>query len=295
MNRGKAILIFGIAWLSAGLLTWFLYATTKTPHVEKSVAILAAAHDMPGGTLLRKGDLTWVHVRDGEAPLGAMHDEKLALDHPLLLPVTANQPLTRSVVASQKGIDGLPSTIEVGMRAITIPINDASGVAGLIQPRAHVDVLFTKPGQASDAVTTTVIENVVVLAIGRTTEASSPAPTPATASSTAAQSQALRPMAQSATLLVSPEEAQKIELAKNLGKLSLSLRNPLDDTGLENTVGTKANDIYPGLGDKPEPIRAMMPPPVPKVVTKPAIQEKPKPTKTVEVFRGAQHVQEVLK
>src|SRR5271166_2305367 len=98
MNRQHALLIFGAAWVSAALLTWVLYATTQTPRVEKSVAVVAAARDMPAGTLLRKGDLTMVHMRQGDAPKSAILDEKLALDRPLLFPVAANEPLTASQV-----------------------------------------------------------------------------------------------------------------------------------------------------------------------------------------------------
>jgi len=58
LNGSQEVLVVFIgAWASAALLTWFLYASTKAPRVEKSVAIQAAAHDMPAGTRLRKGDL----------------------------------------------------------------------------------------------------------------------------------------------------------------------------------------------------------------------------------------------
>ena len=60
--------------------------------------------------------------------------------------MTANEPVTLSKISSAAGGEGLPSTIDLGMRAISVPINDTSGVSGLIQPRSHVDVLFTKPG-----------------------------------------------------------------------------------------------------------------------------------------------------
>jgi Flp pilus assembly protein CpaB len=54
MDRRKLLLIFVAAWLSAGLLVWLLYSTTKTPKVESTVAIQAAARDMPAGTRLKK-------------------------------------------------------------------------------------------------------------------------------------------------------------------------------------------------------------------------------------------------
>ena len=62
MDRQKMVMIFAAAWVSAALLTWFLYATTKAPRSEKMVAITAAARDMPAGTRLRQADLKSVRV-----------------------------------------------------------------------------------------------------------------------------------------------------------------------------------------------------------------------------------------
>src|ERR1700679_1877597 len=225
MDRQKLLFIFAAAWVSAALLTWFLYAATKGPHVESTVAVAAAAHDMPAGTLLRKSDLKTITLLEKEVPRTAIRDVSLAINRPLLFPVTANEPITGAKIAAANGIEGLAATIETGMRAITVPITDGAGVAGLIPPRAHVDVLFTRPGNTSEAVTSTILEDVVVLAIGRATE--SPNSSAATSKDAAALAVS-RPASQSATLLATPEQARMLELAKNLGKISLALRNPLD-------------------------------------------------------------------
>src|SRR6266403_5442769 len=185
-------MIFIAAWVSAGLLTWFLYATTKAPRTEKTVAIQAAARDLAAGTRLRAEDLKPMRVPEKDAPRMAILDAKQALDRPLLFPVTAGEPITTAKIASLAGAEGLPSMIEMGKRAISVPVTDQSGVAGLIQPRAHVDVLFTKPGSVAEAVTTTILEDIVVLSIGRTTEASSSAP------AAAVNPQAPRPTTQAA-------------------------------------------------------------------------------------------------
>src|ERR1700723_1090862 len=185
MDRQKLVLIFAAAWVSAALLTWFLYASTKGPHIESTVTVEAAARDMPAGTLLRKADLKTVTLREKEVPKTAIRDQSLAINHPLLFPVTANEPLTSTKIASATGIEGLAATIEVGMRAITVPITDGTGAAGLIPPPAHVDVvlprpgtppraavlwLFTRPGAPSEAGTSTILEEGGVLAIGVPTE-----------------------------------------------------------------------------------------------------------------------------
>jgi pilus assembly protein CpaB len=288
MDRKQLLLIFGAAWVSAALLVWFLYATTKAPRVEKTMSVVAAARDMPAGTLLKKGDLKTLALRENEVPRVAILNEKMALNRPLLLPVSAGELITLPKIGAG-GIEGLPATIQMGKRAVTVPINDASGVAGLIPPRAHVDVLFTRPGSASEAVTSTILEDVVVLAMGRMTEVSNtPPPAPGSA---AAQAVAARPSAQSATLLVTPEQARRIELAKNLGKISLSLRNPLDTAA---TPDDQANATTPeeiGIVPPPPPVR-----PAPRVVQVAAPKPPPPPKeKVVEVFHGATHVQQAFK
>jgi pilus assembly protein CpaB len=288
MDRQKVVLIFVGAWISAALLTWFLYASTKAPRAEKTVSIQAAARDLPAGTRLRKIDLKTVRVPEADAPKLAILDEKLAIDRALLLPVTTNEPLTSAKVASAGGPEGLPALIDDGMRAIAVPINESSGVAGLIQPRAHVDVLFTRPGSLSEAITTTIIEDVVVLAMGRTTEATSSATIPATGQAAAAVR-----TAQSATLLVNPEQARMIELAKNEGKVSLSLRNPLDESADGDTSPTTAISLGASVAPKTVVKAAPPPPPPPKIIIEK--QEPPKPKNVIDVFRGDKHSQEIFR
>jgi pilus assembly protein CpaB len=288
MDRQKVVLIFVGAWISAALLTWFLYAATKAPRAEKTVTIQAAARDLPAGTRLRKVDLKTVRVPEADVPKLAILDEKLAIDRALLLPVTTNEPLTSAKVASAGGPEGLPALIDDGMRAIAVPINESSGVAGLIQPRAHVDVLFTRPGSLSEAITTTIIEDVVVLAMGRTTEATSSATIPVTGQAAAAVR-----TAQSATLLVNPEQARMIELAKNEGKVSLSLRNPLDETAEGDASPTTAISLGATFAPKTVLKAAPPPPPPPKIIIEK--QEPPKPKNVIDVFRGDKHSQEIFR
>jgi pilus assembly protein CpaB len=284
------VLIFVGAWISAALLTWFLYATTKAPHAEKMVGITAAARDMPAGTRLQKADLIMVRVPEKDVPKAAIFDHKMAIDRPLLFPVGANEAIISNKVASAAGAEGLPALIDIGKRAVAVPITESSGVAGLIQPRAHVDVLFTKPGSNAEAVTTTILEDVVVLAMGRTTEVANSSA--AAAVSTAA---APRPMALAATLVVSPEQARKLELAKNQGKISLALRNPLDHSSAKDQSATTSEQLYAGFHPKP-PVtqnlhddRAWA-----QLIAKPPKIEPPPPRHVIDVYRGDKHVQEIF-
>ena len=109
--------------------------------------------------------------------------------------------------------------------------------------------------------------------------------------SAAAQAAASRPSAQSATLLVTPEEARRIELAKNLGKISLSLRNPLDTAATPEDVANATTPEEIGIVPPAPPVR-----PAPRVVQVAAPRPAPPPKeKVVEVFHGATHVQQAFK
>jgi len=233
-----------------------------------------------------KSDLKTIRVPEKDVPKTAILDQKVLLDRPLLFPVGTNEAISVSKVASAAGAEGLPALIAVGMRAVSVPITDSSGVAGMIQPRAHVDVLFTKPGSMSEAVTTTILEDVVVLAMGRTTEVAN--------SSAAAVSAAPRPTTQAATLLVTPEQARKLELAKNQGKISLSLRNPLDHASAKDQSATTSDQLYAGFHPKQNTPNLRDDRVWNQLVAKPAPEKPPAPKHVIDVYRGDKHVQEIF-
>jgi pilus assembly protein CpaB len=309
MDRKKLLLIFGIAWVSAALLTWLVYSMTKAPKQDKLATVIAAARDLPAGTRLKKTDVRPVRLSDQNVPRGAAVTDAAVLERVLLFPVAANEPITLPKLASLSGTEGVAATIEQGKRAVSVQVNDTSGVAGLITPRAHVDVLFTRPGSMQEAVTTTVLQDVVVLAVGRVTEVQSAAPAPGSSSSTPPPA-ASSTQARAVTLLVTPEQAEKLELAKNQGKVSLALRNPLDRAVINDPAPTTSANLYspdamklrrpgaspfvPGPGGRnlwAQLTGDRNPDERPKVPEK---KEPPKPKNVVDVYRGDKHVQEIF-
>src|SRR5262245_51019688 len=167
MDRQKKLLIFAAAWVSAGLLTWFLYAKTVTPQQEKQASVLVATHDIPLGALLRQSDLKRVNYPERSIPKGVVSDPKDAVDRVLLVPLSNNEPVLASKLSATTTVEGMASTIAPGLRAVSVTITDASGVAGMVQPNSHVDVLFTRPGSMTEAITTTILEDVKVLSTGK--------------------------------------------------------------------------------------------------------------------------------
>jgi pilus assembly protein CpaB len=299
MDRQRIILLFGAAALLAGLLSWFLYANTIAPHAEARTPVMAAVHDLQVGQMVRKGDLKKVSVLPRDIPKGAVVSEKEALGRVALYPINANEPVVNNGLSQLAGADGIPATIPPGYRAVSITITDVSGVAGLAQPGAHVDVLFTRPGTMAEAITSTILQNVRVLAVGHTVQLGQAVDLKA-------------PKVPVATLVVTPEDAQKLELAKNQGRISLSLRNPLDGTEGVDGKPVNADVLDPSLKRKVEIIKLRnssddpkllgiltaekpKPEPVKIVPVKPAPVVPPPPRAVIDVFRGDKHVQEVFR
>src|SRR5262245_61935854 len=202
MDRQKKLLIFGLAWVSAGLLTWFLYRNTVAPQQDKKVQVVVASRDMPLGSLLKRTDLRTVAYLERDVPKGVVFRLQDAENRVLLVPMNGNEPVLLSKLSSQTATEGVSSTIDPGFRAVSVPINDASGVAGLVQPNARVDVLFTRPGSMAEATTSIILQNVKVLSTGRATPTGQAVDT-------------RTPRSPVVTLVLTPPEAQKLELAKN--------------------------------------------------------------------------------
>jgi pilus assembly protein CpaB len=220
MDRQKKLFLFGGAWLSALLITLFVYRTTAAPREEKMVRVVVATRDMPVGTLLKSTDLKTVNYPEKDVPKGVVFRADDAVGRVLIAPLNMNEPVLNGAgkLTARTGVEGAASMIEPGYRAVSVSITDVSGVAGLVQPGSKVDVLFTRPGSMAEATTSTILQNVKVLSTGRL------APTGTTPDPKAPRSPVV-------TLVLTPDDAQKLELAKNQGKISLSLRNPLDASG----------------------------------------------------------------
>lgn len=297
MDRQKMLMIFAGAWVSAALLTWLVYAKAAGPRTEKLSDVIAASRDMPAGTRLKKTDLKKIKIAEKDMPRMAITEEAAALDQILLHPINSNETFAKNKFASMGGAEGISATIENGKRAVSVPVTDATGAGGLIQPRSHVDVMFTRTGSMREALTTTILQDVIVLSIGRLTEAGQ-----------AVDMKVTRPLTQAATLLVTPEEAKKLELAKNQGKISLALRNPLDKSVAENSEAATAESLDPEMfAGTAKYARRLNTPNIrdngvwnqitsgaPPVKPKEEKKEPPKPRVVIDVYRGDKHVQEIF-
>jgi len=298
MDRQRIILLFAAAWVSAGLLSWFLYANTIAPRADARTAVYAVTRDLDVGTMVKKMDLKKIQVLPKDLPKGAVYAEKDIVGRAVLYPFAANEALVGTKLSKLAGAEGVPATIDAGMRAVAVQVTDVSGVAGLIQPNSRVDVIYTKPGNMAEAMTATLLENIKVLAFGRITQVGQVV-------------DPKLPKMPVATLVVTPEQAQRLELAKNEGRISLSLRNPLDKSLAMNLRPVATDVLDPDYNARVErsrrrtaPLRSTQEvqralqdagvPAPPRPVAAQRKIESPPPRAVVEVFRGDKHVQEIF-
>jgi pilus assembly protein CpaB len=221
MTRNRLALIGLVALALAGFVSFQMYrvlnGALNASRVNTLTTVVAAANDVPAGTRLNESDLRLVKMRMTDLPPGSFHTVSEAVGRAVMLPLSKGEPVLQAKLAALNGGSGMPALIPSGMRAVSVKVNDVIAVAGFVTAGTRVDVLLT--GQPSrigdnDPAVTTVLENVQVLAAGQKLQNGSPAePQQATV----------------ITLLVSPEDAQKLALATQEGKIQLALRNPLDD------------------------------------------------------------------
>jgi pilus assembly protein CpaB len=209
---------FIVALLVSGAFTYWLSQrfnkTAKAAPAAVRTQYVAAASAMEAGQVIRAEN---VHLVDWPAtvPLqGAFTNAQPLVGRIVMYPLAAGEPILDRQLSAPGSGGGITVKIPDGMRAISLRTDEVVGVAGFLLPGTHVDVLVTlHPSTTPDAVTTTVLQDAQVLAIGQKTEPD-PDGKPTTATVV--------------TILVNPEDAQKVDLASTQGTVHFVLRNGAD-------------------------------------------------------------------
>jgi pilus assembly protein CpaB len=270
MNRKRLLLIGALALMIAALVSWKILdivrhstALANAP-IEK---VVVAAHDLTAGQQITSADVRLVAMPGTVLPEGSFHAVDKVLDLGVVMPIQANEIILKGKVAGKDEGAGLPSMIPTGMRAVSVKVNDVIAVAGFVTPGTHVDVIVTStPPAGSEPATTTVLQNVPVLAAGKKLQRDSegkPQDVPVI------------------TLLVSPADAQLLTLAGSEGKIQLALRNPTD-IEKKNTSSVHKQVLYGAIA-APQSVKAGKTGRTAKVIK---VQEAPVAPYTVEVIRG---------
>jgi len=195
------------------------------------------------------------------------------------VPVVKSEPILPSKLASKEAGAGLPPVIPPGMRAVSVRVNEVIGVAGYVLPGTHVDVVATgSPTQSqADVTSKVVLSNVQVLTAGTRIEQNREDGKPVQVTVV--------------TLLVSPEQSERLTLASTEGKIQLALRNPLD-LEAPATPGIRPAGLLGAVAAARPPARRSASatalksaPPAPEPAAPP----------TVEIIRGEKRAREVIR
>jgi len=280
--------IFIVLLLAVGVGGMFAYGTyayvQSVPKAGPGIptrSVVVASTDLDLGADLTRDDLKVVQWPANSAPAGAFSDPKELMGRGLIMPVIQNEPILANKLAGKDAGAGLPPAIPPGLRAVSVRVNEVIGVAGYVLPGNHVDVLaVVNPSDKHEEVTSKVVlTNVQVLAAGTKIER---------------DERNNKPMAVSVvTLLVAPEESERLTLASTEGKIQLALRNPLDKT-TPNTPGIRPAALL-GFASASRSaaarVRTAAGPKTAMVVVPPPAQS----AAVVEIIRGDKRAQEIVR
>lgn len=291
--RRQTIIALGIA-LVLGILAVYLanvYLARTEARADTAEAGMAkvavAAVPLEYGTALTPDKVKFVDYPVASLPPGTFREwSQLAAggkQRIVLRPITMNEPILASKLAGEGQGASIAYLLPDGMRAAAVRINDVSGVAGFIQPSDAVDVLITR--QVADAgdrqLTDVLLQNVRVIALDQNAKGADGKPV----------------VAKTATLEVTPTDAQKLALAQQVGSLSLVLRKPgqEQDNAMVQTVSI--DDLRYSLYGGARPVAVSSQPSAPRPVVRrvaarrpaPVVQSAPQPrTSNVQIVRGTE-------
>lgn len=295
MNK-RLLSVLGFALVISAIASLILYRliVTKLATSAKPAGtqIVVASHNLQIGTLLKDLDMRTVDW-NGPEPKGALHDGTLAVGRGVVETIYEGEPIMESRLAAKGAGAGLAATIPEGMRAVTIRVNDVTGVSGFVRPGMRVDVLIAgnPPGGPNTlgTVTKTLLQNMEVLSAGQDIQKDSegkPVSVPVV------------------NLLVTPEQAEVLSLASNETRIQLVLRNPLD-TKTVTVPGTAVANLFTGMSGLPQPKGAAAKAPARPAKSaaakpQPVAVKAPEPPKvivplTVEVITGTSRVETKFK
>ena len=273
--KGRAIIMLGLAVVLAGASVFLARnwiqeqakpIIVQQPAQENTVTVVVAANRLNFGSPLRREHLKIVRWPGNAVPEGAFTSIDDLIDakdeRVVLRSIEVNEPILEAKISGFGGKASLAAILSPEMRAVTIRVNDVAGVAGFVLPGDRVDILLTRDRtggagnkSANNLITDVLLQNVKVLGIDQD----------------ANEDKELPSVAKAVTLEVSPEQAQKLALASQLGSLALMLRN-IADAEAEKVKTVSTRDLSVGEVNEPAP---------------PAVEKPKEKAKTVKIVKKA--------
>jgi pilus assembly protein CpaB len=262
--RKSTLIILAVAISMGGSAAYLTRSWLKNQTrgaVQPASTIVVAAESLAYGTTMTPDNVVEISWFSNTLPEGAfaVKDDLLNGGRRVVLsPLKRGEAVLRSKITGPGQRASLASVLDEGKRAVTVPVDDVRGVAGFVLPGDFVDiVIIADDGSPKrESYSDILLEHVKVLAIDQVASEGEGQPT----------------VAKAVTVEVTKEQAQKILLATNIGKLSLILARPVESKPDPNRRVSE-NDIG---RTRPEPVRPAAPPPPAPVVAAP-------PSNTVKI------------
>jgi pilus assembly protein CpaB len=287
MDR-RFLTVLGVSLLFALVISSIFYQMTARAGSARKAEpadqrdIVLAARPLSVGTTIKPADIKVAKIPAAAFPKGAFAKPEEVIDRPIVSNVLIDEPVLEGRLATRGSGLGLAPVIPVGMRGVTVRVNDVTGISGFVLPGMRVDVLVTgRPPNADGTMTFTPLQNMLVLSAG-------------TAVQPDQRGNAIP--AATVTLLATPEQAETLTLANNEGRIQLVLRNGSDQT-IEKTNGRELAELYGERASRKKVADAEprpRPRPAPAVVAAAPPPPPPPPPDQIIVIRGTQKSVEVV-
>lgn len=290
MDR-RFVTVLGVSLLFALVISSVFYQMTaragNAKKAEPAVEmrdIVIAAKPLSVGVTIKPTDVKLGKLPAAAFPKGAFSKPEEVIDRPVISNILMDEAVMDGRLAARGSGLGLAPIIPVGMRAVTVRVNDVSGLSGFVLPGMRVDILVTgNPPAGNGTVTVTPLQNMLVLSAGTAIQAD-------------AKGQAIQ--AATVTLLATPEQAEMLTLANGEGRIQLVLRNG-SDQNVEKIRGSHVAELYGGAPSAPkpantEPARPRRRPVETVEAAAPAPPPPPPPPDQIVVIRGTQKSVEIV-
>jgi pilus assembly protein CpaB len=212
------------------------YLSNVRSYTESFGNVVIAREAIPLGEKITAEKLAVTRIPNGSTPEGAFDSVEKVAGRVAITDIGVREPVTSNKLAAEGASGGLPAVIPEGYRAMTVRVDDVVGVSGFVMPGAYVDVVAVinpDPTVGESPISKIVLQNIKVLASGPKIDQPKDERTPANV--------------RTVTLQVLPDEAEKLALASNEGKLQLVMRN-YGDKDAASTKGETKRSLLTGEG-----------------------------------------------
>ena len=222
-------LISLVAAATVGILTVSVAAFWIRAHnASELVPVVVAAREIEAGVSLEKEYLRLTDWPKGSLPQGVAHSEAALVGRVTRHVIAPNELVLEKSLMAKGSAGSLAAVITPGMRAITIPVNEVAGVAGFALPGNYVDVMLSTRDDTGQPISKIVLERVLVLAVDQ---------------DRSIKDESKGRVSKAVTVEVTPQQAERIDVARAVGNLTLVLRSQEDVDPGKLSSGARKGDF----------------------------------------------------